>query len=276
MEVNDPRFDFLQDYTLKTLKLKLDKWSKFISAEENRILIQEFLDKAENINLVISANSAGALSVAPEFPTSLKNKAVYFVKKDKATVTKDGIKTLLSYGDLSYAPLDQLSALVDDIVVPLLSNFRNHDAWPTVVSQDVLRHVHNLKNSVYVVAGQVKGKTLLPLPVGTERVEQAIDVDEKGEPFDRALLHSVESVIIDWSHQIRDVLRRDSAQPLLAGQNPSRTWSSTSGRPRLPTCSASMNSYENPKYGRWQSSWREPTAATSPPSRPSSRMLLQP
>ncbi|XP_078609718.1 dynein beta chain, ciliary-like isoform X2 [Branchiostoma floridae x Branchiostoma japonicum] len=220
MEVNDPRFDFLQDYTLKTLKLKLDKWSKFISAEENRILIQEFLDKAENINLVISANSAGALSVAPEFPTSLKNKAVYFVKKDKATVTKDGIKTLLSYGDLSYAPLDQLSALVDDIVVPLLSNFRNHDAWPTVVSQDVLRHVHNLKNSVYVVAGQVKGKTLLPLPVGTERVEQAIDVDEKGEPFDRALLHSVESVIIDWSHQIRDVLRRDSAQPLLAGQNP--------------------------------------------------------
>eukprot|EP00058_Branchiostoma_floridae_P013849 XP_002599337.1 hypothetical protein BRAFLDRAFT_275161 [Branchiostoma floridae] len=106
------------------------------------------------------------------------------------------------------------------IVVPLLSNFRNHDAWPTVVSQDVLRHVHNLKNSVYVVAGQVKGKTLLPLPVGTERVEQAIDVDEKGEPFDRALLHSVESVIIDWSHQIRDVLRRDSAQPLLAGQNP--------------------------------------------------------
>ncbi|XP_066292954.1 dynein beta chain, ciliary-like [Branchiostoma lanceolatum] len=220
MEVNDPRFDFLQDYTLKTLKLKLDKWSKFISAEENRILIQEFLDKAENINLVVSANSAGALSVAPEFPTALKNKAVYFVKKEKATVTKDGIKTLLSYGDLSYAPLDQLSALVDDIVVPLLSNFRNHDAWPTVVSQDVLRHVHNLKNSVYVVAGQVKGKTLLPLPVGTERVEQAIDVDEKGEPFDRALLHSVESVIIDWSHQIRDVLRRDSAQPLLAGQNP--------------------------------------------------------
>jgi dynein heavy chain len=52
--------------------------------------------------------------------------------------------------------------------VPLLSNKRNHENWPAVVSQDVQRHVHNLKSSVFVVAGQVKGKTLLPLPVGAE------------------------------------------------------------------------------------------------------------
>lgn len=58
------------------------------------------------------------------------------------------------------------------ILVPLLSNERNHDQWPQVVSSDVKRHVHNLKSSVYVVAGQVKGKTLLPLPVGAEKVEE--------------------------------------------------------------------------------------------------------
>ena len=36
----------------------------------------------------------------------------------------------------------------------------------------------------------------------------------------RSLVHAIESVIIDWSHQIRDVLKRDSAQPLLEGLNP--------------------------------------------------------
>ena len=56
--------------------------------------------------------------------------------------------------------------------MPLLSNPRNHEQWPTVVSHDVLRHVHHLKSNVYVVAGQVKGKTLLPLPVGSERVAE--------------------------------------------------------------------------------------------------------
>ena len=39
--------------------------------------------------------------------------------------------------------------------------------------------------------------------------------------LDRALIHAIESVIIDWTHQIRDVLKRDSAQPLLEGLNPS-------------------------------------------------------
>ena len=53
--------------------------------------------------------------------------------------------------------------------MPLLSNNKNHENWPTVVSQDILRHVHQLKNHVYVISGQVKGRTLLPLPVGAEK-----------------------------------------------------------------------------------------------------------
>lgn len=59
------------------------------------------------------------------------------------------------------------------VVAPLLSNSRNHTEWPQVVSLDVRHHVHSLKTNVFVVSGQVQGKTLLPLPVDSERVEQA-------------------------------------------------------------------------------------------------------
>lgn len=69
--------------------------------------------------------------------------------------------------------------MIFQVVVPVLSNERNRDAWPHVVSEDVLRHVHNLKSNVYVVAGQVKGKTLLPLPVGTEKITHDIPEEEK-------------------------------------------------------------------------------------------------
>lgn len=37
---------------------------------------------------------------------------------------------------------------------------------------------------------------------------------------DRNLIHSIESVVIDWTHQISKVLKRSSAQPLLEGLNP--------------------------------------------------------
>lgn len=65
------------------------------------------------------------------------------------------------------------------ILVPLLSNCRNYEQWPAVVSQDVLRHVNQLKSNVFVIAGQVKGKTLLPLPVGSEQVNDAVEAEEK-------------------------------------------------------------------------------------------------
>ena len=41
-----------------------------------------------------------------------------------------------------------------------------------------------------------------------------------GRPFDKTLIHTVESVVIEWSHQVRDVLKRTSAQPLLDGKHP--------------------------------------------------------
>ena len=33
-------------------------------------------------------------------------------------------------------------------------------------------------------------------------------------------MHAVESVVIEWSHQIRDVLSKSSALPLLEGKTP--------------------------------------------------------
>lgn len=34
------------------------------------------------------------------------------------------------------------------------------------------------------------------------------------------LIHSIESVVIDWTHQIQEVLSKDCSRPLLDGLNP--------------------------------------------------------
>lgn len=33
-------------------------------------------------------------------------------------------------------------------------------------------------------------------------------------------MHAIESIVIEWSHQIEQVLKKDSSQPLLEGLNP--------------------------------------------------------
>ena len=37
---------------------------------------------------------------------------------------------------------------------------------------------------------------------------------------EKQLIHSVESVVIEWCHLVRDVLNKSSAEKLLAGMNP--------------------------------------------------------
>ncbi len=41
-----------------------------------------------------------------------------------------------------------------------------------------------------------------------------------GQTSERNLIHSIESVVIEWCHQVRDVLQKNSAQALLDGKNP--------------------------------------------------------
>ncbi|KAJ8318719.1 LOW QUALITY PROTEIN: hypothetical protein KUTeg_003810 [Tegillarca granosa] len=219
LELGDKRVEFMADYVIKTMKIKPDRWMKLYNVEENKQMFMDYFEKSDLIALIVIATAGGGLVVQYEWPTNPKQKAVYFVKRTKDSISKDtSFRNAFLYGDLSYQPLDQLSAFVDEVLVPLLSNERNHEQWPKVVSSDVTRHVHNLKSSVYVVSGQAKGKTLLPLPVGAEKVEEP--EDEKAEGVDRTFIHAIESVIIEWTHQIRDVLKRDSAQPLLDGLNP--------------------------------------------------------
>lgn len=111
----DKRLDFIADYVLRTLKLKQDKWQKCVSSEDGRQVLQEFLDKAERRTLVVSVTAAGLLQPAAAFTAAARNKAVYFVKRSRAALSPDSMRENLVYGDLSYAPLDQFSALVEEV-----------------------------------------------------------------------------------------------------------------------------------------------------------------
>uniref|UniRef100_A0A8C9SNB8 Dynein axonemal heavy chain 17 n=1 Tax=Scleropages formosus TaxID=113540 RepID=A0A8C9SNB8_SCLFO len=210
----DKRYDFLGHYLGLSYNLKADRWQKCMSTEEYRQLIGDFLNRADMSALFVSLSAAGQFVPSATFPAASKTKAVYFVKRSQDPLTAETVRTNLLYGDIAPSPFEQLSTLVEELLVPVMSNSRNHGGWPQVVSQDIKQHVHSLKTSVSVMAGKVRGKTLLPLPVCLERVGQA--ALEK----DKSILHSIESVVIDWCHQIRDVIKRDSAAALLEGKNP--------------------------------------------------------
>ncbi|OAF71285.1 Axonemal beta dynein heavy chain 17 [Intoshia linei] len=218
LEINDTRIEFVAAYALKTFKLKQDRWSKMYGLEENQMLFRDYFDKAEINQLILTCNS-GTLSVGYQWPSVSKSKFCYFVKKNNEALGKDAVLTSkLLYGDMSHSPIDQLSTYIDEVVMPLLSNKKNNQFWPQVVTDDVLKHVHSLKSSVKVIAGQSKGITLLPLPAGAENVQDFSNPDEENDV--QNIVHSIETMVIDWTHQINDFLIKDSSESCLNGQQP--------------------------------------------------------
>ena len=86
-----------------------------MSQEENMVTMSEFLERGDRRILVIYLSSNGQLTLGTTFPSSTKNKAVYFIKRQAEAVKKDNIKSLLMFGDVSHIPLDQLSFLVESV-----------------------------------------------------------------------------------------------------------------------------------------------------------------
>ena len=112
----DVRFLFFEEYILRAMKLKGDKWAKLINVDENAALIFTFFDNAEQEKLVFTLNAGGMLQVSLDWPLATKSKTLFYLKRNKATrVTKDNYKTAFIYGDLSLVPLDQLNSFVDDV-----------------------------------------------------------------------------------------------------------------------------------------------------------------
>ncbi|NXD84162.1 DYH17 protein, partial [Halcyon senegalensis] len=212
----DERHGFLESFATLLLRVQPDKWSKFMGSEEATATLDEFFRQQDVLELVLGLNPAGQLLPGACFPPTLRGKGVYFVKKKSENITQENCQSGILVGDISPSPVEQLITVVQEVMCPLLLREENVVGWPRVVVEDVARQAHRLKNKMLVMSGKIEGKPLLPLPAYDSSTIQ----DRLAEPMDASVLHTIETIVIEWSHQIRDILSKDSAQPLLEGLHP--------------------------------------------------------
>ena len=210
-----PSLEFIQDYTLKSLRLKPEKWSKLIISDEQRGYLHSFVDNAHPQELIISQNMGGQLQIHTDWPSPLKNKGVFFVKREKEPLPEN-ISDLLNHmacGDVHPNALDQFCALVEEVFVPIFKNEFNMVKFPQCVSNDIKRQVHELATSVYQIRGHIKGRTLLPFPQGAHVIDEEEQKvrESDGRYCNMLLKNNIEGIILKWAHQTDEVLSKDSA-----------------------------------------------------------------
>ncbi|TEA24768.1 hypothetical protein DBR06_SOUSAS11110014 [Sousa chinensis] len=225
----DPRLRLLGAYVARSLRPAAGAWERCAGSAEARQLLHAFLGRgaAEGPRplLVVRPGPAGlavraGLDAGPEAGAP-RAKGLFCLRTRPEPPGPDSLRGAVLCGDLPAKPLEHLVALFSEVVIPILANEKNHLDWPHVVCQDVQRHAHSLQRDLLVLLAQAKGKTLLPLPLGSEKMGFVDSESETAlDSMDKSVMYAIESAVIQWSHQVQVVLKRESSQPLLQGENP--------------------------------------------------------
>ncbi|NXJ94967.1 DYH17 protein, partial [Corythaixoides concolor] len=214
----DERYGFLESFAALLLRARPEEWSACVGSAA---VLERFLRQPEALQLVLGLSPAGQLLPTAGFPPALSGKGIYFVKKKRENITRENCRDGLLVGDIGPSPVEQLIAMVEEVVCPLLLSKENMEGWPRVVVEDIVGQTHHLKNEMLVMGGKVQGKPLLPLPEHPDSWDDSSTIlDCLAGPVDILALRSIEAIVIAWSQRISDILSKDPAQPLLEGLHP--------------------------------------------------------
>jgi dynein heavy chain, axonemal len=201
VELKDERVDWIRPSVLECMKLKLDRWKKFLKNSEFQQILVDFMDQADKLYLIFYQNkdNGDELTCSFEFPSGLRKKGMAFCKKKPASVDLGCIQNLLFVVEIGTDPLAQLRSIMRDVYLPLIEDPQNTSDWPRVVAQDVIRQFHKFVAQATIFGGKVKGQVQLPIP----NVEKFALVEDQShfEPI-RSTVHAFESAIVDWTREI--------------------------------------------------------------------------
>uniref|UniRef100_A0A3Q1K2D2 Dynein axonemal heavy chain 11 n=1 Tax=Anabas testudineus TaxID=64144 RepID=A0A3Q1K2D2_ANATE len=235
--LSDERVDFLREQAFCVLRVKTDKWNRFIGAEENQKVMLDFLDHIWTNRLLFFTGPGGTLHAgdAQHLPVVISEVGVIMYRMLHPQAHDGSSEQLLVGQSMNasgcvciriYLEKKKTKQNTAQVLVCVLSNGLNHEDWPRVVSDDIHRHLEKLRSRVVTLRGRAEGRTLLPLPLCVDSA-RPLDILRCGEtypptgwPLDRSLLYSIETLIVQWSGQIWSVLKKDSGTMLLRGEHP--------------------------------------------------------
>ncbi|XP_014471080.1 PREDICTED: dynein beta chain, ciliary-like [Dinoponera quadriceps] len=222
---------------------------------ERQETIVRFLDTPEEMILTIQFSPAGALIPFLEIPVAARTKTSYFVKRRPVEITRENYRDVVMPGDMAPKPIEELSVLVEEAYVPILSNPKNHKGWPCVVGEDVKKHVYNLRGVICQLRGKMTGQTLLPMPMGVERIfdEELKTQQSGGTEVDIRLRRDIEAIVMKWCTQIGDTLHEESTRVFLIDKHPQPSAEIEFWRQRLVNVESIYNQMRDPRVKKMAS-----------------------
>ena len=219
--MDEPRVAFLvRQVALAFRGLSQQRIADCLTSEPLRISVLEFLDGSESQALFVrEAKAAAPVEVYLTPPKRTREPTLFFLKLVKGRVSDRFFSRELICGDMLGDPVDHLALLAERVYQPIVGSEDTAAAWSEMIVRETRSNLDAFVSNVQITQGSVRGKTFLPLPNSAllEDADEAFDPDEAGAT---GHVHTLESALIVWTKQIKNVLKQSPEMVLENGSNP--------------------------------------------------------
>ena len=173
----------------------------------------EFLDYEATRILFVYAGADGMYTTASVAPKNMQGKGLYFLKVSPGRVRMETIEDHVLVNDLGGTePLQQMLQVAQAIYFPLISNQKNQESWPELISKEVTDNMHRFLANTHIILGRNAGTTILPLPL--------YDAPNSKADSAKDHVHLLENAVVTWTRQIKNILKLEPEQMLKGKLHP--------------------------------------------------------
>jgi dynein heavy chain len=174
-------------------RIKDESITKIINDDNNNSAIGDFQGRANFLFVQASSSEMLNFAVDPPQEKQIKKKALIVIKarpESKEAGFPSGVANEVVFMELTRPILENLYNTCQEVFLPILHNPLNQVNLSDLVSKDLMEKFNSFMAYTYVTIGQVKGRTLLPLPPS--------DVTNSERTSSKDKAHILETAIIHW------------------------------------------------------------------------------
>ncbi|XP_039193883.1 dynein heavy chain 2, axonemal isoform X2 [Crotalus tigris] len=183
-------------------RLSLSGLTEEMWTDEHLAVMDQFLKDVSQTMLVFYVDDFAGLKVEPVMPHQEQKQLTYFIRQEKAEITEENFHEVVQFGSVRKPYIDSLMRMLNAVYLPRL--FRK-GSWPESIKNEFFSEIYHFMTSLTDTRYKVKGRTVLYIPIESRSISAEVALKDK------ALVQRLETSMIHWTRQIKDVLRAQEA-----------------------------------------------------------------
>ncbi|KAM8972622.1 dynein axonemal heavy chain 2 [Pelodytes ibericus] len=164
--------------------------------------IDRFVSDVTQQTLAVYFDPQSGLHVEPNMPAQNVEQLIYFIRKERASLTPENLEETLQFGSMRGSYIVALLRLMNGVYAPYI--FSN-TSWPESIRNNFSAHFHRFLAALTDTRYKLQGHTVLYIPI------EAMNLEPLEAIRDKELVQRLETAMVHWTRQIKEVLSAQEA-----------------------------------------------------------------